>query len=106
MSTARPPSQKTSTLHAIALLEGAKGMAAIAASVGLLSLAHHDVRAMAYALIGHFHLDPDAHYPRMLLDGATLLANEKYSSSCAVGMVLRLHQIVGGLWLVERPRLG
>lgn len=64
-----------SALHAIALFEGVKGIAAITASIGLLSLADHDVRALAYALIGHFHLDPNAHYPRMLLNDATLLAN-------------------------------
>jgi uncharacterized membrane protein (DUF2068 family) len=52
-----------------------KGVAAITASLGLLSLAHHDVRAMAFALIGHFHLDPDAHYPRILINDAELLAN-------------------------------
>ena len=62
-------------LHAIALFEGVKGIAAITASIGLLSLAHHDIRAMAYALIGHFHLDPEAHYPRLLLNDATWLAN-------------------------------
>ena len=50
-------------------------MAAIAASLGLLSLAHRDVRRMAFALIGHFHLDPDAHYPHLLLDYADVLAN-------------------------------
>ena len=66
---------KSTALHAIAMFEGLKGFAAIAASFGLLSLAHHDVRAMAYALIGHFHLNPDAHYPRMLLDDAAWLAN-------------------------------
>lgn len=70
----QPPNQ-IKALHAIALFEGVKGIAAITASFGLLSLAHHDVRAMAYALIGHFHLDPDAHYPRILLNDATLLAN-------------------------------
>lgn len=62
-------------LHAIALFEGVKGVAAITASIGLLSLAHHDVRAMAHALIGQFHLDPQANYPRMLLNDATWLAN-------------------------------
>ncbi len=62
-------------LHAIALFEGVKGISAITASIGLLSLAHHDVRAMAYALIGHFHLNPDSHYPSMLLNDATWLAN-------------------------------
>jgi uncharacterized membrane protein (DUF2068 family) len=71
----RQPLNHSKALHAIALFEGVKGLAAITASLGLLSLAHHDVRAMAYALIGHFHLDPDAHYPRILLNDATLLAN-------------------------------
>jgi uncharacterized membrane protein (DUF2068 family) len=76
MMTERPQTPNQSkALHAIALFEGVKGIAAITASFGLLSLAHHDVRAMAYALIGHFHLDPDAHYPRILLNDATLLAN-------------------------------
>ena len=60
-------------LHAIALFEGLKGLAALAASLGLLSLAHHDIRALALALIGHFHLDPEGHYPRMLLDDADWL---------------------------------
>lgn len=68
-------SHRSGTLRAISLFEGVKGVAAIAASIGLVSLAHHDVRAMAYALIGHFHLDPDAHYPRMLLQDASWVAN-------------------------------
>ena len=75
MTNQRPPLTGKRALDAIAIFEGVKGVAAIAASFGLLSLAHHDVRAIAYALIGHFHLDPDAHYPRILLNEATLLAN-------------------------------
>jgi uncharacterized membrane protein (DUF2068 family) len=76
MMTERPqPPIKSKALHVIALFEGVKGIAAIAASFGLLSLAHHDVRAIAYALIGHFHLDPEAYYPRILLNEANLLAN-------------------------------
>ena len=50
-------------------------MAAVAASIGLVSLAHHDVQALAYALIGHFHLDPAAHFPQVLLQDASWLAN-------------------------------
>jgi uncharacterized membrane protein (DUF2068 family) len=71
--TAPSTPAKSSALHAIALFEAVKGVAAIAASMGLVSLAHHDARAMAYALIGHFHLSPDSHYPRALLDYATML---------------------------------
>lgn len=75
MTSQRPPSNGKKALDVIAIFEGVKGISAIAASFGLLSLAHHDVRAIAYALIGHFHLDPDARYPRILLNEATLLAN-------------------------------
>ena len=62
-------------LRAIAIFEGVKGLSAIAASIGLLSLLHHDVRAMAIALIGHFQLNPQAHYPQLLLDYASMLGD-------------------------------
>lgn len=75
MTNSNLPPIGRKALDVIAVFEGVKGVAAIAASFGLLSLAHHDVRAIAYALIGHFHLNPDAHYPRIFLDKATLLAN-------------------------------
>ncbi len=71
---------KSRALHLIALFEGLKGLAAIAASLGLLGLAHRDVRGLAYALIGHFHLNPDAHYPRLLLSYADLLVNTNLRS--------------------------
>ena len=55
------------TLQAIALYEGLKGVAALGASIGLLSLLHHDLRRLASELIGHFGLDPERHYPAMLM---------------------------------------
>jgi uncharacterized membrane protein (DUF2068 family) len=70
-----PPAYRTNTLHAIAPFEALKGPAAIAASLGLLSLVHHDVRAIAYALMGHFHLNPDARFPQMLLNNISALQN-------------------------------
>ncbi len=85
--------RQTTTLHLIALFEALKGLAAIAASLGLLRLAHHDLQALAHALIGHFHLDPEAHYPRLLLDEAALLANTD------------LRQVVLLLWAYSAIRL-
>lgn len=100
MTNSLQPPIKHSALHAIALFEGVKGVAAITASVGLLSLAHHDVRAMAYALIGHFHLDPDAHYPRMLLNDATLLANANLRQVVLVAWIYAAIRLLEGygLW--------
>lgn len=77
-SVATPATRRA--LHAIALFEGIKGIAAIAASVGLLGLLHRDMREMAFALIGHYHLDPEARYPRMLLNYADLLENTNLRS--------------------------
>lgn len=61
------------TLHAIAAFEAIKGLAAFAAVVGVLDLMHHDVRQLAMELIGRIHLNPEAHYPSVLLHYANLL---------------------------------
>jgi uncharacterized membrane protein (DUF2068 family) len=75
MTPSSTPAVRSNALHAIALFEALKGLAAIAASLGLLSLVHHDVRAMAYALMGHFHVNPDARFPQMLLNDISALQN-------------------------------
>ena len=99
MTNSRLPNANKA-LHAIALFEGLKGIAAIAASIGLLSLAHHDVRAMAYALIGHFHLDPEAHYPRILLNDATWLANVNLRQALMLAWAYAVIRLLEGygLW--------
>ena len=87
-------------LRAIALFEAAKGIAAVAASLGLLSLAHHDIRHLAYALIGHFHLNPDAHFPKLLLRYSDLLTNANLRAVVALAWgyaALRFTEAYG-LW--------
>ena len=62
-----------SALQAIAIFEATKGMAALAGLIGVLDLLHRDVRAVVLTLIGRFGLDPEAHYPSLLLHYADLL---------------------------------
>ena len=69
----RHPDATRRALRAIAVFEGIKGIAALAAAVGVLDLMHNDVRHLAIELIGHFHLNPEAHYPSILLHYADLL---------------------------------
>jgi uncharacterized membrane protein (DUF2068 family) len=69
----RHPAATLRTLRAIAVFEAIKGIAAFAAVVGVLDLMHHDVRHLAMELIGHFHLNPEARYPSILLHYADLL---------------------------------
>jgi uncharacterized membrane protein (DUF2068 family) len=62
-------------LRTIALFESAKGIAALAASIGLLELVHRDVRHLAEALIGHFGLHAENRFPSLFLHYAEVLGN-------------------------------
>ncbi len=78
MEAGDQPSPKEVTIRrraqrTIALFEALKGVLALAASVGLLSLLHHDLEGMAFGLIGHFGLDPGGRYPQTLLHYADVL---------------------------------
>jgi uncharacterized membrane protein (DUF2068 family) len=88
------------TLHAIAAFEAIKGLAAFVAVIGVLDLMHHDVRHLAIELIGRFHLNPDAHYPSVLLHYANLLPGADLHSLFLLGsgyIAVRLLESYG-LW--------
>ncbi|CAM3812637.1 DUF2127 domain-containing protein [Bordetella flabilis] len=84
----------------IALFEALKGIGALAASIGLLSLLHHDLRHMVEVMIGHFGLDPGGHYPMALLHYATLLQDTSVQALVMLAtayVALRLTEAYG-LW--------
>ena len=90
-----------SALQAIAIFEATKGLAALAGLIGVLDLLHHDVRAVVLTLIGRFGLDPEAHYPSLLLHYADLLPDtdvHKLVMLASVYMALRFIEATG-LWL-------
>jgi uncharacterized membrane protein (DUF2068 family) len=84
----------------IASFEAAKGLAALAAGIGLLSLFHYNIVHVASALIGHFGLNPEARYPAIFLHYADVLedANLRTLMLIVAGyIVLRLVEAFG-LW--------
>lgn len=94
-------SGQRNALHAIAAFEATKGLAALAGLIGVLDLLHRDVRAVVMALIGRFGLDPDAHYPSLLLHYADLLPNTDVHLLVMLGtayIALRFVEATG-LWL-------
>ncbi|MES2362990.1 MAG: DUF2127 domain-containing protein [Pseudomonadota bacterium] len=94
------PDARRRALHAIAIYEAVKGLAALAAGLGLLQLLHYDVHELALALLWRFHLDPTAHYPELLLHYADLLSaiNLRTMAPVAVTYItLRLLEAYG-LW--------
>jgi uncharacterized membrane protein (DUF2068 family) len=94
------PAARRRALQVIAVFEAAKGMAALAAIVGVLDLMHHDVRHLAIELIGRFGLNPDAHYPSILLHYAELVPNADVRSLVALAFAYILVRLLEayGLW--------
>ena len=62
--------KSTAASRTIALLEGAKGLLVLLAGVGLLGLIHHDVQAVAEALVREAHLNPARHLPRIFIEAS------------------------------------
>jgi uncharacterized membrane protein (DUF2068 family) len=98
-----PSKEPRSALRAIAIFEATKGLFALAGVVGALDLLHRDVRAMAMTLIGRFGLDPEAHYPSLLLHYADLLPETDVQMLLILGaayITLRFLE-AAGLWLSQ-----
>jgi hypothetical protein len=87
-------------LRAIAFFEAAKGLAALAAGVGLLELLHHDIHRLAVALLWRFHLDPALPYPTLLLHYADLLSaiNLRTLAPVALAYIAVRFVEAWGLW--------
>ena len=57
-------------VRAVAVLEALKGLVAVLAAAGLLSLLHSDLYLAAARLVEHAHLNPASKYPRIFIDAA------------------------------------
>jgi uncharacterized membrane protein (DUF2068 family) len=57
-------------VKSVALFEATKGVIVLLAGFGLLSLLHHDLRALALDLVGRLHLDPTRRYPSVFIEAA------------------------------------
>ena len=95
-----PPAANPRALHWIAAYEALKGLAALATLVGVLDLMHHDVRHLAVELIGRFGLNPQGHYPSLLLHYADLLPGAPVRTMVllALGYVALRWAEAWGLW--------
>jgi uncharacterized membrane protein (DUF2068 family) len=71
--TTRTGAKTPATLRAVAVFEAAKGLLVLLAGFGLLELIHHDVERVAEELVGHLHLNPAKHLPRVFLEAASRL---------------------------------
>lgn len=91
-------------IRLVALFEAAKGVLALLAGVGALSLMHRDVHALALTLLEHAHLNPASRYPGIFLKAADNLHDTRLWSLAAGAAgyaALRLLEAYG--LLRERP---
>jgi len=84
----------------VAAFEAVKGMLVLLAGFGLLELIHHDFQRTAEELVGHLHLNPAKHLPRVFIDAASRLTDARLwmlASLAGVYASMRLLEAYG-LW--------
>jgi uncharacterized membrane protein (DUF2068 family) len=84
----------------IALYETAKGLLVLSAGLGLLSLIHRDVEAVATRLISHLHLHPGGKYQGIFINAASKVTDRELWSFAALALVYSVFRLLEGygLW--------
>jgi uncharacterized membrane protein (DUF2068 family) len=87
-------------VKSVALFEATKGVIVLLAGFGLLSLLHHDLRALAIALVGRLHMDASHHYPSVFIEAASRTTDARLWSIATIGFVYAIFRFVEayGLW--------
>src|ERR1039458_2018533 len=90
-------------LRTIALFEGAKGILALAAACGLLSLRHTDLHAVTDAFLLRHGIDPERHYMRLFIESVARATHHHEGQIAAVGFAYALIRLAEGygLWQGE-----
>ena len=92
------------TVHAVALFEGLKGLAALALGLGFKALQQRDLHELAVALVGRLHLHADSHLPAVFIGWSDKLQEVHPAQVLALALAyaaLRFAE-AWGLWR-DRP---
>src|SRR5205823_3820788 len=78
----RPPPQAVDMAHSgglrtIAVFEAAKGLLVLLVEVGLLSLLHKDVSAVAEHVVRILHMNPEHRFSHVILQAANRMTDAK-----------------------------
>jgi uncharacterized membrane protein (DUF2068 family) len=84
----------------VAVFEALKGALVLGAGLGLLSLVHRDLQAVAERLVRHSHLNPARHYPRIFIQAASHTNDSRLRSLAALAFLYAAVRFVEayGLW--------
>ena len=92
----RPPR----ALRTIALFEAVKGLLALAAGGGIISLRHTDLNAATVTFLLRHGLDPEQHYARMFIESVARATNHDVGLIATLAFTYALIRLVEGygLW--------
>jgi len=87
-------------VRTVAVFEAVKGAIVLLAGFGVLSLLHHNLRALASALVGWLHLDPERHFARVFIETASQLTDKGLWLIAGFGFVYAAFRFTEayGLW--------
>jgi uncharacterized membrane protein (DUF2068 family) len=91
-------------VRTVAIFEAAKGTLVLLAGLGVLSLLHRDVQAIAERLVRSSHLNPASRYPHIFLDAASRVTDARlWALAAAAGLYSAIRGIEAyGLWKERR----
>jgi uncharacterized membrane protein (DUF2068 family) len=95
-----PPNRPPLALRSIALFEAAKGLLAIAAACGIISLRHTDLHVATDAFLLRHGIDPERHYTRLFIESVAKVTNHHVGQIAALAFFYALIRLVEGygLW--------
>jgi uncharacterized membrane protein (DUF2068 family) len=94
------PQRPSLALRGIALFEGAKGLLALAAVCGIISLRHTDLHAAMDAFLLRHGVNPERHYTRLFIESVANATNHHVGEIAALGLAYALMRLAEGygLW--------
>jgi uncharacterized membrane protein (DUF2068 family) len=78
----------------MALVEGSKGLLVLIAGLGLFALAYENIQSAAEELVQRFHLNPARRFPRIFLQLAANLTDQKLWLLGAAAMAYSLMRLI------------
>ncbi len=95
-----PPQRPPLALRGIALFEAAKGLLALAAAAGIISLRHTDLNAATVAFLLRHGINPERHYTRLFIESVAKATNHGVGEIAALAFAYALIRLAEGygLW--------
>jgi len=91
-------------LKVIALFEAFKGLLVLLTGLAAFSLMHKDIQVVAEQLVGHLHLNPAKHIPKIFIEAAGNLTDGRLRSLALLAVLYAAMRLVEGfgLWFAKR----